>query len=69
MNRTGQMTSKALTEIQLKQAHVVLIPKVGQYHWSEVNHINILINEAIREAKELPPDIKKSLKRTYLFEK
>lgn len=66
MNRSGQMTSKALTDLQLKQAHVVLKPNVGQYHWSEFDHINIMINEGIREARELLPEIKKKAKRRWI---
>ena len=67
MNRTSQMTSKALTDLQLKESDIILKPKVGQYHWSEFDYINIIINEGVREARELLPEIKKKVKRKYIF--
>jgi len=67
MNRTNQMTSKTLTDLQLKEADIILKPKVGQYHWSEFNHIDVMINKGIKETKELLPDIKKKVKRRYLY--
>jgi len=63
MSRTGQMTSKALTELQLKQADIVLKPKVGQYHWAEFSQINVIIKEGIKEAERLLPQIKKKITR------
>jgi len=59
MSRTSQMTSKALTDLQLKQADIILRPKVGKYHWSEFSQIDDIIKEGIKEAKELLPQIKK----------
>jgi NTE family protein len=67
MNRSNQMTSKALTELQLRGADIILKPKVGQYHWSEFDFINILINEGARVAKELLPEIKKKLNRKFFL--
>jgi NTE family protein len=67
MNRTSQMTSKALTDLQLKGADIILKPKVGQYHWSEFDFFNILINEGARVTREILPEIKKKLNRKFFL--
>ena len=63
MSRTGQMTLKALTDLQLKKADIVLKPKVGQYHWSEFSQINVIIKEGIKELRKQSVCFHKSRKK------
>ena len=69
MTRTTQMTSFALTELQLEQADLILRPNVGKFHWSEFNQIDTIIAEGEKEAERLLPEIKKIVTRIYYFRK
>jgi len=61
MARTGQMTSRALTELQLQQADIIIRPRVGQYHWSEFSEVEKIIIKGIQATKKVLPTIKKIL--------
>ena len=63
INRTGQITSNTLTNIQLQKADVVLSPAVGKFHWSEFNRIDSIIEFGTREAEWATPKINKKLKK------
>lgn len=63
--RTGQITSNTLTNLQLLKADIVISPEVGQFHWSEFNCIDQIIELGIQKTEQALPQIIKKIKKKF----
>jgi NTE family protein len=59
--RAGDITRKALSEVQLKKADVVLRPKIGHVHWSDFWRYQEAVKEGENSVREKIEEIKKAI--------
>ncbi|MFQ6114891.1 MAG: patatin-like phospholipase family protein, partial [bacterium] len=65
--QTNHMTARHYNLHLLKQADVVIRPKVGNVHWSEFKLLRYLIEEGERAAQEAIPLIRTKIKKKTSF--
>ena len=65
--RSAQITTKKLNEHLKSQADFILLPAIGDIHWSEFYRIDEIIEKGRLAAKEKIPDIKRHISKKLKF--
>jgi len=63
--RNNQMVGDAYNYILMEKADVVIRPKVGNYHWSEFNHIDKIIHAGEEATYKVLPHLKRLTKKKF----
>ncbi|MDI6753669.1 MAG: patatin-like phospholipase family protein [Thermodesulfobacteriota bacterium] len=61
--RANEINRFILSQLQLKEADVIILPDVSGVHWSDFNHLNQCLRAGEQAAYEKLGDIKKLIKR------
>jgi len=61
--RTSSITARKYTLLLMKEADVVIRPKVGTVHWSEIKLLREMIREGERAAREALPELQQAIKK------
>jgi len=61
--RAGDITRKALSDLQLKQADVILRPKIGNIHWSDFWKMEDALKEGEAAAREKVEEIRRAIRK------